>query len=211
MNIELYPITLLIVISTAIISVKAFNNPDLKFKLLLYPFKMKRENDFKRTLTHLFVHGDSMHLFFNMYVLFAFGGLMEQILKLEHGNIIGSIHFFLLYFLGGLAASIWPFTRNIDNPHYMSLGASGAVSALVFAYILWLPNGQLGLLFIPGLSIPAWIFGLAYLGFEYYMSKKNANTGIAHDAHFGGAIFGIAYVLMVNPERGKIFINYILS
>jgi membrane associated rhomboid family serine protease len=211
MQIELFPITIIIVVLTVIITMKAFGDPDMKYRFMLYPYKMKRENDFKRLFTHLFIHGDSMHLFFNMYVLFSFGGLMEQILKMEHGNILGSVHFVLLYFLGGLAASIWPFTRNHDNPHYMSLGASGAVSALVFAFILWMPNGELGLLFIPGLKIPAWIFGALYLGFEYYMSRKNANTGIAHDAHFGGAIFGIAYVLMINPERGKIFINYILN
>lgn len=211
MNFELYPITILIVVLTVLISMKAFGDADFKYKMLLYPYKIKRENDFKRVLTHLFIHGDYMHLFFNMYVLFSFGSIMEMFFKKEFGVGLGSAHFFLLYFLGGLAASIWPFTRNHDNPHYMSLGASGAVSAVVFASILWKPDDGIGLLFIPGLSIPSWVFGIVYLGFEYYMSRKNANTGIAHDAHFGGAVFGIAYVLLVCPERGKMFIDYILK
>lgn len=211
MNVELIPVTLLIVVATVIVSMKAFSDGDLKYKMMLYPYKMKRENDFKRLFSHLFIHGDYMHLFFNMYVLFSFGSVMELLFKVEFGMIQGSIHFFLLYFLGGLAASIWPFTRNHDNPNYMSLGASGAVSAVVFASILWRPDGGIGLLFIPGLSIPSWVFGIVYLGFEYYMSRKNANTGIAHDAHFGGAVFGIAYVLLVDTKRGGMFLEYILN
>ena len=91
----------------------------------------------------------------------------------------------------------------------MSLGASGAVSAVLFASILWIPNGGIGLFFIP-ISIPAWIFGILYLLFEYYMGKKGGGN-VAHDAHFGGAIFGIVYVLFINFSKGIDFIEYIIQ
>jgi membrane associated rhomboid family serine protease len=209
MEFQHYPITLIIIIATVILSIKAFNQPELKFKWVFYPFKIKRENQIYRVVSHMFIHGDYMHLFFNMFVLFSFGGLMEGEFGDYFGSGLGKVHLFILYFVGGLASSIWPYSRNLDNPNYMSLGASGAVSAVLFAAILWIPGQPLYLMFIP-IGIPAWIVGILYLGFEYYMSKKGG-TGIAHDAHFGGAVFGIAYVLFINFDKGSAFISYILE
>ncbi|RYM33314.1 rhomboid family intramembrane serine protease [Brumimicrobium glaciale] len=209
MELQNYPVTIVIIIATVLISLRAFKDGDFKYKWIFYPFKVKRENEFYRIISHIFIHGDTMHLIFNMFVLFSFGGIMEFIFSSYFGVGLGSLHFVLLYFLGGLAASIWPYLRNKDNPNYMSLGASGAVSAVLFASILWMPEGGIYLLFIP-FEIPAWLFGILYLGFEYYMSKKGG-TGIAHDAHFGGAIFGILYVLIINFPKGAAFFEYILS
>lgn len=205
------PITLIIIALTVFISYRAMNNPSLKYQLALYPYKIKNQSDQKRIVTHMFVHGDYLHLIFNMYVFYSFGSLMELILTDGFGGVQGSVHFLFLYFLGGIAASLWPIYRNHNNPNYLSLGASGAVSAVLFATILWYPQGKIGMLFLPGISIPSWIFGLLYLGFEFYMSKRNQSSGIAHDAHFGGAIFGILYTLIISPERGELFIDYVLS
>jgi membrane associated rhomboid family serine protease len=101
--------------------------------------------------------------------------------------------------LGGLFATLIPYSRNQDNPGYRSLGASGAVSAVIFAFVLWNPNVQLLVMFIP---MKAWIFGFVYLAYEFYADKKG-NTGIAHDAHIGGAIFGIIFILLIDIERSK--------
>ncbi len=204
-----YPVTLVIIIATVLLSMRAFKDADIKYKWIFYPYKVERNKEYYRIISHVFIHGDTLHLIFNMFVLFSFGGIMEYIFSDYFGQGLGSFHFILLYFLGGLAASVWPYLRNKDNPNYMSLGASGAVSAVLFASILWMPEGGIYLMFIP-FEIPAWLFGILYLGFEYYMSKKGG-TGIAHDAHFGGAVFGILYVLLINFSKGAEFFEYILS
>lgn len=209
MELQNYPITILIIIVTVLVSLKAFKEPEFKYKWMFYPYKVKRENEQYRFLSHIFIHGDYLHLFFNMFVLFSFGRLMEIVFVHEYGQLFGSLYFIVLYFAGAFAAGLWPFFRNYDNPNYMSLGASGAVAAVLFASILWLPQGGIYLMFIP-FEIPAWLFGILYLGFEYYMSKKGG-TGIAHDAHFGGALFGILFILIINLDKGKEFIHYILS
>lgn len=203
-----FPVVTVIIIVTVLLSIRAFNNSEIKYKWVFYPYKLKREKEWYRTLTHMFIHADYVHLFFNMFVLFSFGQLMETEFVGSYGKL-GHVHFILLYLLGGFAAGIWPFARNADNPNYMSLGASGAVSAVLFASILWYPQGGIYIMFIP-VEIPAWLFGILYLFFEYYMSKRG-NSGIAHDAHFGGAIFGLLYVLIINFDKGKAFISYILG
>jgi membrane associated rhomboid family serine protease len=96
--------------------------------------------------------------------------------------------------------------RHQNDPNYRSVGASGAVSAIIFAVIIWVPDLPLNLMFIP-IPIPAYIFGVIYLAFEYYAHKKG-NTGIAHDAHIGGAVLGIVYVLILNIDKGKEFLGH---
>lgn len=205
-----YPVTLLIIVLTVLISLRTFNDADLKYKLIFYPYKVKREKEYYRFFSHQLIHGDYLHLFFNMFVLFSFGRTIEYIFVHEFGLIAGRLYFLLLYVVGGLVAGLWPYYRNSDNPNYMSLGASGAVSAVLFASIIWLPYGGIYIMFIP-FEIKAWLFGIIYLGFEYYMSKRNNNSGIAHDAHFGGAVFGILFILIVQPQKGIEFIHYILN
>lgn len=203
------PVTFIIIAITVLISMRAFKDAEMKYKWLFIPYRVDRNKESYRVFTHMFIHGDTMHLLFNMIVLFSFGSAMEGIFNNYFGVGLGSLHFVILYFLGGIAASIWPFARNRDNPNYMSLGASGAVSSVLFAAILWMPWSGIYLLFIP-FEIPAWIFGILYLAFEFYMSKKGGGR-IAHDAHFGGAVFGIAYILFVNFPKGAEFLNYIFS
>lgn len=199
-------ITIIIIIITVLVSVNAFNNPDVKFKMLFSPFKVKNNNEFYRFFSHMLIHGDYLHLFFNMFVLYSFGQIMEHSLVLSYGTA-GLIHYVILYVVGGFVAGIWPYQRNHDNVHYMSLGASGAVSAVLFASILWYPNGGIYLMFIP-FEIPSWLFGFLYLGFEFYMSKKG-KSNVAHDAHFGGAVFGIVYILLINFDKGGEFLKLV--
>lgn len=203
-----FSILTIIIIATSIISYMAFNNKALMDKTLYIPYDCKYNKNYKRMITHLFVHADYGHLFFNMFSLYFLGeSLLKYGLEPTYGAVTGQAHFFVLYFFGGLFATLIPFVRNQDNPNYRSLGASGAVSAVIFAAIIWHPTMELNLLFIP-IPIKAYIFGPLYLLYEFYADKKG-QSGIAHDAHIGGAIFGVFYVLIINIDKGREFIEAI--
>ncbi len=197
-------LTILIAV-TSVISYLAFKNRDLKYRYMFIPYKCKHERQSYRFLSHMFIHADLSHLLFNMVSLFFLGDFLEKNLIYTYGFGKGELHLFSLYFMGGIFATIIPYWRNQENSNYMSLGASGAVSAVVFATIMWDPTLKLGLLFIP-VAIPAYIFGPLYLAYEFWADKKGG-TGIAHDAHIGGAVFGIIYILIINIEKGKDFLH----
>lgn len=200
-------LVLIIAIITIGVSLQANQNIVLKEKLLLYPYRIHHDKEYYRIFSHMFVHGDLMHLAFNMISLYSLGTMFELQLKDFLGESNGAIHFFILYFLGGILASVYSVFKNQNNPSYRSLGASGAVSAVIFASIIWNPSMQLGLMFIP-IPIPAFLFGPIYLAIEYYAMRRGG-TGIAHDAHLGGALFGIIYVLLLDIEKGRQFIDLI--
>lgn len=204
-------ITLLtiIIILTVIVSLRAFKDANTTDKLMYMPYRCKHNGEYYRILGHVLIHADMTHLAFNMFSLYFLGSLLEQNFMFEFGVFKGEFHFLLIYVFGGIFATLIPYARNQDNPNYRSLGASGAVSAVIFAAILWNPTMQLGLLFIP-FPIPAYIFGPLYLAFEYFADKRGG-TGIAHDAHIGGAIFGILYVLIINIDKGKEFFSLIFN
>lgn len=216
-----FNILILIILVTAGVSLKAFNDRAFMERFLFIPYISKGEGQKYRFLSHILIHADWSHLIFNMFSFYFLGDLLLNGQKYEYmgsvypvgdgmvhyyGELLGQAHFLAIYVLGGLFATVWPFLRNKDNPAYRSLGASGAVSAVVFAAIIWNPSVELGILFIP-FGIPAYIFGPLYLAYEFFANKRGG-TGIAHDAHIGGAIFGIAYVLIINFEKGQSFIGY---
>lgn len=176
----------------------------MKERMLFIPYRIKHQQEYHRFVTHAFIHADFPHLAFNMMTLYFMG----EYLYLEWMNLYGNAgitYFCVLYFAGMIAATFFPMVKHQDQPSYRSLGASGAVSAVLFAVILWNPTLSLSLMFIP-IPIPAYVFGPLYLVFEYYSMKKG-NTGIAHDAHIGGAIFGILFVLMLDVQKGMQFVH----
>lgn len=220
-----FNILLLIILLTVIVSLAAFNNKDKMYQYMFIPARIQETGEKYRFFSHMFIHADYFHLIFNMMSLYFLGSFMldtiggtymdskGDILEVQdgwmqkYGYIQGQVLFAVLYIAGGLFATIIPYIRNKNNPNYMSLGASGAVSAVIFAAIIWNPTMKLYLFFIP-IGIPAYIFGPLYIAYEIYMDKRG-NTGIAHDAHLGGAIFGILFVLFTNIEAGKRFIDLI--
>lgn len=197
-------ITEIIVALTCLISWQAFNNKNFQNQCLLIPYEVKHSNDYHRILSHMFIHADISHLAFNMISLYYLGSYLEMELVFAFGNV-GLYYYILLYILGGVAATILPFYRNSDNISYRSLGASGAVSAVVFATILWSPQLELMLLFIP-IPIKAYILGPIYIAVEYF-SMRRGGTGVAHDAHLGGALFGILFVLLIDVNKGVEFLS----
>lgn len=205
---ELNVLTVILLITVAI-SIYAFNNTALMDRLLFNPYDIKQFGNRIRIIGHVFIHADWVHLILNMMVLYTFGSALLLEFGYYFGNLQGQLHFFSLYFLGALFASLIPYIRNHDNPSYRSLGASGAVSAVVFAFIIWNPTLPLRLLFIP-FDIPAYIFGPGYLLLEFILDKRGG-TGVAHDAHIGGALFGILYALIINIDKGKEFFHAIFG
>ncbi len=200
---------MIIIIVTVIVSLNTFNKQRFLNKWVYSPYRVKHEKEYYRLFSHMFIHADSVHLIFNMMSLYFLGSFLESAFIDFYGLVGGEIHFIILYFFGGLFSTLIPFTRNQDNPNYRALGASGAVSAVIFAAIIWNPEMQLSILFLP-IPIPAYIFGPIYLAFEYWADRRGG-TGIAHDAHIGGAIFGVIYVLIINIEKGKEFLSIIFG
>lgn len=188
-----------------LISYQVFKSNQWRDKLILSPYLIKHDGQWYRLFSHSWIHADWQHLLFNMASLYFLGDLILNNWIDLYGDIKGTGLFLFLYLAGGIAATIFPYFKNQDNSSYRALGASGAVSAVIFAAILWNPTMKLGILFIP-FPIPAYIFGPLYLLIEYF-AMRNIKTGVAHDAHLGGALFGILFVLFLNLDKGKDFVN----
>lgn len=204
-------ITLIIIIVTVAVSLIANNKPELYSKLLFNPYQVFHRKEWYRVFTHGLIHDNHniFHLVFNMYVLYSFGNAVESILIKELGNL--GIGFYLFLYIGGMAVATMPsLFKHRDNYNYNSVGASGAVSAVLFATIAFMPfSGGIGIMFIP-ISIPPLVFGILYLLYEKYMEKRGG-TNIAHDAHFYGAIFGFLFALIFVPGAFSNFLSEILS
>ena len=185
--------TVIIVIITVIVSLFAFSSHKLREDLIFYPVAITQENQYYRFITYGFIHADLMHLIFNMYAFYLFGGACENSFVAIFGKY-GQTFYILMYLLALIACVIPDFLKYRSNPNYRSLGASGAVSAVVFAYILFRPLQGIGLMFIP-VFIPGFIFGILFLVVSYFLGKKGA-TSVNHAAHIWGALFGIIFLII---------------
>jgi membrane associated rhomboid family serine protease len=210
-------ITYAILFLTIGFSVYAMNNPEIKYKYIFHPYSINHYNQHYRFLSHAFLHGDYLHLAFNMYALWMFGPIVEkQVLPLLLGGLgepnakLGMAFYILLYTGAIYASSISEYFKNKNNTHYTSLGASGAVNALIFSFITCSPMSQLGFFFIP---MPAFVFGILYLGISYYLSKRRTGSDsvdrIGHEAHFWGAMFGIVFTLVLGMLNQEVYFRLI--
>jgi membrane associated rhomboid family serine protease len=198
-----------ILIVTVIASLNGFSNRTLLDRWIYIPYEVKHHHAYERMFTHMLIHADVMHLAFNMMSLYFLGSYLEYQLVSTYGVSGGELQLVIIYVGGGLFSTIIPYIRHQDNSNYRSLGASGAVSSVIFATIIWDPTLPLSIMFLP-IAIPAYIFGPLYLAFEYWADRRGG-TGIAHDAHIGGALFGIIYVLITNIDKGKFFLQLIFG
>lgn len=198
-------ITYAIIILTCLVSIPAFNNRKLFAKALFNPYLVKTNKQWYRFFSHALVHADWMHLFFNMFVLYSFGTILEDhLFPFIFPGFKSTLNYILLYVGALIASSIPGFEKYKNQPHYNAVGASGAVAAVVFAGILINPMQGIGFIFIP-FPIPGFIFGGLYLLYSWYMAKKG-NDNIGHDAHFWGAVFGFAFTGLLKPI---LFLNFI--
>ncbi len=192
-------LTVILVIMTSLISFQAFNNPNINRQLLFHPVVMRENGQWYRFITHGFLHADLTHLLVNMFVLWQFGSIIEQLFLNAFGELNGRLVFLLFYFSAIVASSVISYFKHRFNPAYAAVGASGATSALVFGYILFAPWQWF--IFPP---LPAIVFGAVYLWYSSYMEKRGLDN-IAHGAHFWGAVYGLAFILVAMTLVSPLF------
>ena len=187
-------ITLLIVALTVLVSWRAFNNRRLLDRLILWPPAIERNRQYERLLTHGFIHADWMHLLFNMITLFSFGGAVERVF-VEWIGVAGYVGFYL----SAIVVAILPtYLRHRRDAGYRSLGASGGVSAVLFAFILFDPWSTLIIFPIP-VPIPAILFAVLYVGYSIWMDRRGGGN-VNHSAHLWGAAYGVLFTLLLEPR-----------
>ena len=189
-------VTTAILAITCVVSFMSFSNHKLLNDLIFYPPAITHENQWYRFITCGFIHADIMHLAFNMYSFYMFGNAIETACIEIYGTY-GATIYLLLYITSLIACLLPTYFKHKENYNYRSLGASGAVSAIVFAFIFLSPLQGIGLIIIPGLYAPAFIFGFIYLGVSAYLAKKGSGN-INHSAHFWGAIYGIIFLIITS-------------
>lgn len=181
------PVASIIFVFTLITSIYAFNDRQLMGNFIFHPYSVSKGIRPYTFITSGLIHADWMHLFFNMFTFYFFAFKLEV--------MIGHWQFGLLYFLGLVLSDVPSLIKHKDNYGYQSLGASGAISAVLFSYILFEPTTLLLVMFIP---MPAVLFAVLYLYYSWYMSKKGQDN-IGHDAHFFGALTGLIFTVIFVP------------
>jgi membrane associated rhomboid family serine protease len=190
----MFTITISIIVITCLTSLAAFNNESILDQLIFWPPAITKRHQYYRFVTCGLIHADYVHLLFNMITLYFFGRVMEVYFM---GRLGLSHYYYLTLYIGALIVSNIPtYLKHRNDYNYRSLGASGAVSAVLFAFILMMPWQQIQVFFIP---IPAILYGVLFLVYSAYMSRKGGDN-INHDAHFYGALFGVAYTILVHPD-----------
>ncbi|MDD3321047.1 MAG: rhomboid family intramembrane serine protease [Paludibacter sp.] len=186
-------VTIIIIAVTAFISYSAFNNGSLVEKYIFYPPAIKNKQWY-RFISYGFLHADWSHLIFNMFALYLFGSEIEKVFKEVFGDQAGIVLYLMLYILALIFSILPTYFKEKNNSQYRSLGASGAVSAIVFAYILVYPMNFMGIMFIP-VFLPAFIFGIIYIITSIYLDRNHTGN-INHSAHVMGGIFGIVFMFV---------------
>lgn len=193
-----YPVTFYIIAANVLVSLAAlYLYPHLIEVGYLKPYRTVRNKTWYELLTSGFLHANVGHLFVNMFTLYFFGPIME--LK------IGGIYFLGLYLSGLIVAGIPSIIKFKDDPNYATLGASGAVGSVLFAFIFLYPLDKIYLLLIP-IPIPAFVFAILYLIYSIYASKQPRGK-INHEAHIAGAIWGILYLVIFVPDMMNRFMT----
>jgi membrane associated rhomboid family serine protease len=191
--------TLVLITLTVLVSVAAFGQPNLLHRLILWPPAIARNGQYYRLLSYGFIHADGQHLLFNMLTLYFFGSVMERLYQAELGRFG-----FYAFYCGGLLVSILPsYLRNRDNPEYRSLGASGAVSAVVFAFILLQPWAMI---LVFGIPLPAVIYAALYVAYSFYMERRGTDH-VNHSAHLWGAAYGVVFTVLMEPRVLAVFVE----
>lgn len=196
-------LTFVLIAVTVLVSWLAFDRPALMERLILWPPAIDRKKQYDRLLTHGFIHADWSHLLFNMITLYFFGRLIERVMA----ELIGPAGF-VLFYLSAIVIAILPtYLRHRHDPHYRSLGASGAVSAVLFAYILLQPWSLIIVFFLP---MPAILYAVAYIAYSIWMDKRGGDN-INHSAHLSGALYGVLFMLLMEPRVGAVFLQRLMS
>jgi membrane associated rhomboid family serine protease len=198
-------VTFTILIACVGFSMYAFSNRAIMEKYMFNAYAIKHFNQKYRFLSHAFIHANYGHLIMNMYALYLFGRALEIVYFPKEFHQMSTL-FYILLFTGGIyASSLVDYIKYRDNPNYNAVGASGAVSALIFSSILISPLAEYYLIFIPFVAIPSWILGAVYLAYSFYMNGRGRDN-IAHGAHAWGAVFGFIFTGVLKPS---LFVSFV--
>lgn len=216
-------ITITFLVIILIFSVYCFYDKSKMYKYLFHPYSIYHNNEHYRFLTHAFIHGSNLHLLLNVFALWTFGFVVEESYyvslflddpdtasdeQINHAIRMAKLAYIGLYTGGIYASSITEYFRNKNNPNYSSLGASGAIEAIIFSYIIISPTDTLYFFILP---MPAWLLGVLFLVGTYYLSKRKQkgaySDNIGHEAHFWGAIYGVLFTIALKPSLAITFVR----
>ena len=200
-------ITLMLIIIISLVSVLAFNQTGIMSQFQFNAFQVYHRKQYYRLISHALVHANWEHLLVNMIVLYSFGTAVEHYFRVYFGSN-GSFYFLALFVGSVIFSSLWSLIQQKNNYYYNAVGASGAVSAILFAAIFFDPWAKI--YFFGILPIPGFIFGVLYLYYSYYMSRKKVDN-IGHDAHFLGAIIGFITPVLIRPSLFYDFISLLFN
>ncbi|WP_106477002.1 rhomboid family intramembrane serine protease [Phytohalomonas tamaricis] len=196
-------ITLIIIAITCVVSVVCFKNIRWMQALIFWPPAITRQFQLHRFVTHGFIHADGQHLLFNMITLFFFGRAIEGF----YTAYLGPMGYALFYLLGIIVAILPSYLQHRNDANYRSLGASGAVSAVLFSFILFRPWSTIYVFFLP---VPAILYAVLYMAYTVYSSGRSRDN-INHSAHLWGAVYGIIFTAAMEPRVINIFLSNLLQ
>lgn len=199
-------LTTIIIGITAITSILAFNRYEILDRWMFMPYRIKNRGQWDRFLLSGFIHKDYIHLLFNMFTFYFFGGVVEMFLSYTFGVLTGGILFVAFYLLGIIISDIPTYNKFKKDSHYRALGASGGTAATVFASIVIMPLSDICLFGI--ICLPGFILGVLFLIYSYVKGQKGEDN-INHDAHLYGAIFGVVFILILSPSSAGMFVEQI--
>ena len=196
-------ITIMLVIIISLTSILAFSNREVIKQFQFNAFKIFHKKEYHRLVTHALVHANWEHLLVNMIVLWSFGSAVEHYFELNFGG--NSSYYYLALFIGSVIfSSLWSLVKQRNNVYYNAVRASGAVSAVLFAAIFF--NPWESIYFFGVLPMPGIVFGVLYLYYSFYMSRRKLDN-IGHDAHFLGAVIGFCAPMIIRPSLFWDFVN----
>lgn len=198
-------ITIYLIAITVALSFFVFSRPDLQARLMMNPYDIKHKQQYYRFLTSGFIHINHVHLLMNMLSFYFLGTAVEQVFRYHFGSA-APVYYVSLYLLAIAASDLPTYFKQKDNPAYNSLGASGGVAAVVFAFIIFQPMQYICIFF--ALCMPGFILGALYIGYSYYQGKKSSDN-INHDAHLFGALFGLLFCIVVYPDSIANFLRQV--
>lgn len=201
-------LTLVVIAVTGFISYRAFQSPAMLSKWMLIPYEVKHRRDYYRLVSHSFVHGDLIHLLFNLFTLYSFGPILELVLGDMKGPAVGLLLYALIYFGGVVAASLPAMYKHHSNPAYASLGASGGVSSVLMVVMMMFPQLEVEFFFFVPLKA---VYAVPVFFLLEYLMQRQARTNIAHDAHMGGALFGLLCIIVIEPAVVPQFFDVLLG
>ncbi len=199
-------ISIIIIAVTALVSYMAFNRTELMYRYQFNAWQIIHRKEYPRLVTHGFLHANWMHLIINMMVLLSFG--RSVLYYFQFISAWPQLLFLFFYLTAIVISSFYALAKHRNNYNYNAIGASGAVSAVVFASIIFDPYNPILLFAI--IPIPGIIFGVLYLVYSGVMARKEVDN-IGHDAHFWGAVYGLAFPIILQPRLLQYFIDKLLS